>query len=421
MVAEGSRSYVYERPYLYPKQLGAIFCEERVGVIEATVKSGKTAGCMAWLMEQAVLIGGPGKSFWWLAPVTNQAKIAYRRTKSGLPQGLFQSNDTNMEITIPNGSILRYLGSDDPDNLYGEDVYAAVVDEGSRVKEEAWHALRTTLTATRAPVRIIGNVKGRKNWFWRLCRRAEQGLENHHYARLTADDAVDAGVFSKEDLEEAREAFHGRMDIFRELYYAEASDDQGNPFGYEHIRACTVPELSSGEPRVWGWDLAKSEDWTVGIALDSDWRVCRFERFQKPWSETIQTIRRLRGITPALLDSTGVGDPIVEQVQRGSSGAEGFKFSSQSKQRLMEGLSAAIQGQRVSFPDGPIARELDSFEYHHLSQGRIRYEAARGMLDDCVDALALAVRMAEVRRIRPGIPTYKGGLGMAVTPVPMAW
>ena len=29
---------------------------------------------------------------------------------------------------------------------------------------EAWHALRSTLTATQGPVRIIGNVSGRRNW-----------------------------------------------------------------------------------------------------------------------------------------------------------------------------------------------------------------------------------------------------------------
>jgi len=47
--------------------------------------------------------------------------------------------------------------------LYGEDVYGAVIDEASRMKEDAWTAIQSTLTATRGPVRIIGNVKGEKN------------------------------------------------------------------------------------------------------------------------------------------------------------------------------------------------------------------------------------------------------------------
>ena len=36
-----------------------------------------------------------------------------------------------------------------PDSLYGEDVYGAVIDEASRMKEDAWVAIQSTLTATR--------------------------------------------------------------------------------------------------------------------------------------------------------------------------------------------------------------------------------------------------------------------------------
>ena len=44
----------YERPWLYPQQQAAIFCKERYGIVEASTKSGKTAGCMVWLAEQAI-------------------------------------------------------------------------------------------------------------------------------------------------------------------------------------------------------------------------------------------------------------------------------------------------------------------------------------------------------------------------------
>ena len=56
--------------------------------------------------------------------------------------------------------MLWFKGADKPDALYGEDVYAAVIDEASRCKEEAWHAVRSTLTATRGPIRIIGSGLG---------------------------------------------------------------------------------------------------------------------------------------------------------------------------------------------------------------------------------------------------------------------
>ncbi len=61
--------------------------------------------------------------------------------------------------------------------------------------------------------------------------------------------------------------------------------------------------------------------------------------------------RRETGFTtPALVDSTGAGDPIVDALQKGSSNFEGFKFTSLSKQRIMEGLAVSVQGHAIRFP-----------------------------------------------------------------------
>lgn len=378
-------------------------------MVEASTKAGKTVACMAWLVEQAILDPVPGHNYWWVAPILAQAKIAFRRVKRGLPHGGYTTNETDATITLPNGSTLWFKGADHPDSLYGDDVYAAVIDEASRVKEEAWHAVRSTLTATRGPIRIIGNVKGRKNWAYQLARRAEANEPGMHYAKLTAYDAVEGGVLDAQEIADARRDLP--ENVFRELYLAEPSDDGGNPFGLDAIAACVAP-LSDGEPVAWGWDLAKSYDWTVGIALDRAGQTCRFERWQGPWQETISRIIDLTGRTPALVDSTGVGDPVVEVLQRpyhryaGTESGEqvattetvsvfaniaGFKYSAASKQQLMEGLAVAIQRRRIGYPAGPIVAELESFEYEYTRTG-VRYSAPEGQHDDCVNALALVVQ-----------------------------
>ena len=165
-----------------------------------------------------------------------------------------------------------------------------------------------------------------------------------------------------------------------------------------------MPTLSLGEPVVWGWDLAKSVDWTVGVALDREWKVCRFERFQRPWLETLVVIRQETGACPALVDSTGVGDPLVEAMQRGGMRVEGYRFSDSSKQQLMEGLMMAIQERKVRFPPGPILQELESFEYEYRTRGGgfqgVRYSAPEGMHDDCAVALSLVVAHASDPRFR---------------------
>jgi len=112
--------------------------------------------------------------------------------------------------------------------------------------------------------------------------------------------------------------------------------------------------------------------------------------FQLPWEETESKILALTE-APALVDSSGVGDPIVERLQRESSLFEWFKFTGVSKQQLMDGLRAAIQRRDVRFPDGPIRAELEAFEYEYTGRG-VRYSAPHGIHDDCVMALALAVQ-----------------------------
>lgn len=396
---------VYRRPKLYPKQSAAFFTPldggaepARYSWIEGSTKSGKTVSCMAWLFEQALFNGKPGRQFWWIAPVYGQAKIAYGRVKRGLPAELIRCNDSDMTITlVANGAVMAFKSGEKPDNLYGDDVWAAVLDEASRMRVESYYAVRSTLTATRGPIRIIGNVKGRKNWFYIGCRKAEGGERGHSYHKLIATDAVAAGVLAAEELEDARRALPDA--VFRELYLCEPSDDGGNPFGLRFIGQ-NVRVVSKKAPVVFGVDLAKSVDWTVIIGLDEDGAVCVFERFQMPWTETMARVRLICGHARALIDSTGVGDPIVEQVQKTNPTFEGFKFTSSSKQMLMEGLALAIQTGQVSYPDGVIVSELESFEYEYTRTG-VKYTAPEGSHDDCVMALALAVHAKNTRGPEP--------------------
>lgn len=374
----------WKRPPLYPKQLEAIFCPERYGIIEASTKAGKTVGCLVWITEQAWM-GKDGEEYWWVAPIYNQARIGFKRLKRALTRGTFEENEGRLSLKLLNGAVISFKSADNPDSLYGEDVKAAVVDEASRCKEEAWFALRSTLTKTRGRVRIIGNVKGRKNWSYALARKAESGEPDWRYSKLTAYDAVAGGVLKLAEIEDAKRTLP--ENVFRELYLAEPSDDGGNPFDLRAIRSCIGP-LSSADPVVWGIDLAKSVDWTVMIALDASNRVCRFERFQLPWNET-KTRILMHVNAPALVDSTGVGDPIVEDLQRQRPGVfEGFKFTSQSKQQIMEGLAVSIQQRDITFPEGIIVNELEEFEYVVHRTG-VRYSAPDGMHDDTVCALAL--------------------------------
>ena len=222
-----ARSATYTRPWIADYQRDAIFCNERYAVVEATTKAGKTAGCLIWIFEQAAA-SAAGRNHWWVAPVYSQAEIAYKRMKRAIPRSLFRSNDTERFVELANGAVISFKSGEKPDNLYGEDVYSAVVDEASRLRADSWHAVRSTISATRGPVRLIGNVRGRTNWFYDMARRAQRGAVGMHYAKITWHDAVRAGILNAEEIEDARQ--HMPPSVFRELYEAEPADIEGRVY-----------------------------------------------------------------------------------------------------------------------------------------------------------------------------------------------
>ena len=98
----------FERPFLYEKQFQAIYDERRYSCIEASTKAGKTSGCIVWFTEKA-LHGKEGHNFWWVAPNSNQADIAFRFSEihfakfwsSLAPASRMRLKATFCEITEP--------------------------------------------------------------------------------------------------------------------------------------------------------------------------------------------------------------------------------------------------------------------------------------------------------------------------------
>jgi hypothetical protein len=246
------------------------------------------------------------------------------------------------------------------------------------------------------------------------------------YFKLTAFDAVAGGILKASEIEDARAMLPEA--VYRELYLAEPSDDGGNPFGVDAVQACIAPK-SDKPPACFGVDLAKSVDWTWVVGLDAAGVQCVSERWQSDWNQTTSRVIDIVGRRPALVDSTGNGDPIVEGLQRpfggyktlttgevvrtkelGGPNFEGFKFSSSSKQQLMEGLASAIHRREVKFYDPLLVNELEAFEYEYTRTG-VRYSAPEGLHDDGVCALALAVARKGRRTLHLDFSQIEVGFG----------
>jgi hypothetical protein len=246
-------SIEYERPQIirkYKKQVAFIDAPTKHAIVEATSKAGKTVGMLVWLFEQALddipgRINKDGCYYWWVAPVSGVALIAFRRMKRFISsKELFTTNETEHSIHLINGAVIQFKSADKPDSLYGEDVYAVVLDESTRMKEQAYIAVDSTLTATDGSMRIIGNVKGTNNWAYKLAREVElKKLKAWSYFKLTAGDAIKAGVLKQSVLDEKRSRLP--EGVFLELYYAIPFVNSSNKFafsysGKKHINKCRV-------------------------------------------------------------------------------------------------------------------------------------------------------------------------------------
>ena len=132
----------YSRPFVYEYQRKILDSPKRYTVTEASTKVGKSASHLIWLFERPLILKlKPGQQVWWVAPVYGQAEVMFNRLKNQITdRGFLKFNETKLTATYPTGAVMSFKSAEKPDNLFGDDVYAAVFDEFTRAREPAWHA-----------------------------------------------------------------------------------------------------------------------------------------------------------------------------------------------------------------------------------------------------------------------------------------
>lgn len=224
-----------KKPDLTSYQKDFLYNESRFTVTEASTKVGKTFAHIWWIFERAhEPWNKSGYNHWWVAPVYSQTKIAFSRLKNKLGRtGVYKINESNLTITCPNGAILHFKSADKPDNLFGEDVYSVVFDEAPRAKVDAFYALRSTITATKGVMKLIGNFGGVSNWMHQLKEKANTDKE-YSYFKVTAWDAVKEGILDEAEILQAQKDLPPK--VFKQLYLAEEQESSDQLITYDAMR-----------------------------------------------------------------------------------------------------------------------------------------------------------------------------------------
>jgi hypothetical protein len=159
---------------LHPKQMLVYRSQKRFRVVVAGRRWGKTA------LSRVLIITRARKrksKIWYVAPTYKMAKqIMWNDLLEAIPKRWIRKvNETRLEITLVNGTIIELKGADKGDSLRGVGVDFLVLDEFQDIDAETWtKVLRPTLADRQGHAIFIGTPKA-YNYLYTLYQYGQRG------------------------------------------------------------------------------------------------------------------------------------------------------------------------------------------------------------------------------------------------------
>ncbi len=375
---------------LHDGQAGVLSEADRFNVVACGRRWGKTSLGID-LALRAVLDGVPVA---WGAPHYKFLAEPFREIKRRLGPVCRRSATDEKRLEALTGGSIDFWTLSDENAGRGHRYGLWVIDEAAmvpRLKSVFEEAIRPTLTDLGGSCWLLSTPKGR-GFFWRLFERGRSGEAGWKSWQLPTcgNPAIDPG-----EVDSAKAMLPGL--VFRREYLAEFVADEGRVF--RGVLECVgksrrVEPTGGGHRYVAGIDLGRLQDWTVVTVLEDGVRQVWFERMRgDSWERQVSRLSEVcsRFGCPAVVDATGLGDPVCEMLRAKGVVVDGVRFTSGVKEQLVQTLALALERGSLELLDEPVqTEELLNFGYESLD-GRVRLEADHGH-DDCVVALALALK-----------------------------
>ncbi|MEW6606042.1 MAG: terminase family protein [bacterium] len=368
--------------------------QKRETVIAAGNRFGKSILCAYTAFREFLK---DGKHIWIVAPTYDlSGKIFSYLTKwisSSFPKlAPLVSNRPIPQLNSPWGSWIQCKSTENLPGLLGEELDLIIIDEAARIPRKAWEEyLSARLTSRKGKAIFISTPWG-KNWFYHKYLEAKQVDDGIAFNFPTIENPY----FPKEEWKRNKERLPDQ--IFKQNFQAVFLDDAAMYFRKvkEIFREC-LKDADKFHNYILGVDLGKYRDFTVLSVIDYlTHELVYWDRFKKiDWelqkARIISTARRYNNARVSI-DSTGLGDPIVDGLRAEGLFVDDFSFTNKSKQQLYEKLSIFIEEKKVFIPPIEVlVDELESFTVRLSPSGKLIYGAPEGLHDDSVDSLALAV------------------------------
>lgn len=310
-----------------------------------------------------------------------------------LPEGyVVRKNETELYVEFKNGSILSIHGADNPDSLRGIDFKGVVLDEWAFINPSVWEEIIRPIIAQSVDrwAMFIFTPNGRNHAFEYWIRQKD----NPEWGRYELD-AEHSQIIPQTELDKIRIEIPHR--VYAQEFMCVFGDDSSGVF--KGVDQCVYGQYEPKQPNfsyVTGVDLAKHEDYTVIKTLCRETRHFvssrRFNHLE--WSvqkeAIIDEVKKYDSL--CVVDATGVGDPIAEDLIRAGINVKPFKITGANKKELIDRLAVSIEQRLITFPaDEETVNELKSYSYFLSDAGNIKFGSPSGMHDDTVISMALAV------------------------------
>ena len=215
----------------------------RFRVVVAGRRFGKTHLSIRELAYHARL---PDKEVWYVAPTYKMARqIVWRKLKNKLQDlnWIAKTNETELTISLINGSTISLKGADNYDSLRGVGLDFIVLDEFADIDPEAWfETLRPTLSDKQGRALFIGTPKGIGNWGYNIYQNSQEDPEAWQSFSYTT---LDGGNVTEQEIESARRDLDERT--FRQEYMASFETFSGRIY-YAFDRAQNVVKYLGATP-----------------------------------------------------------------------------------------------------------------------------------------------------------------------------
>jgi len=374
-----------KRPHV--NQQKVIDCNSRFIVLQCGRRFGKST--VAQIISVKKLLSSPKSFVGYVAPTFDLCKLFYKELIETLPAQLIKSeNKAELQIELINGSFIKFHSGEALQSFRSRKYHLVIIDEAAFIpdlKDAYEQAIRPTLTDYKSGCIFIStpNGKGYYDSLYEKGLRGEDGFTSFHFTSYDNPHIDPSEIdLAKETLPEA---------VFNQEYLALSGENAGNPFGgMNTINKNIVSTLSNRPAVVYGIDLGKNNDYTVIVGLDNDKRMCYFDRFRLSWNQTKERIKQLPQKITKVIDSTGVGDAIYEDLSMNSvNNLIPFKFTGASKPQIILELILAVEKGEITYNE-LTAKEMSTYAFTTTSTGYIRYNAMTSYHDDTIAALSLA-------------------------------